>query len=244
MTSLVQVAVAGDVTEAEQLQELLTAAGIASQLELAAEHDPEATDDPPLKVLVPENDVEAARDAIEALAEESDEELGEPLGGRLRHPLDPGGADEAVGCSSKMHSPVPSGDPDEAMLGRHAPSGGIVALGDHLPVQEDAGREPLLAEERELEPSRPAREHLDPRGLATVEVAVRPDPGDALQEAHGMLRPPDRDSRLVLRSRHVGETLARDRDVRRRGEVVGVERRARGRLELPVGSRRRRGPAG
>jgi hypothetical protein len=73
MTSLVQVAVAGDVTEAEQLQELLTAAGIESQLELAAEHDPEATDDPPLKVLVPENDVEAARDAIEVLAEDADE---------------------------------------------------------------------------------------------------------------------------------------------------------------------------
>jgi hypothetical protein len=77
MTSLVQVAVAGDVTEAEQLQDLLSAAGIDSQLELAAEHDPRATDDPPLKVLVPENDVEAARDAIEALAEEADEELGE-----------------------------------------------------------------------------------------------------------------------------------------------------------------------
>jgi len=77
MTSLVQVAVAGDVTEAEQLQDLLEAAGIVSQLELAAEHDPQATDDPPLKVLVPENDVEAARDAIEALVEEA-EELGEP----------------------------------------------------------------------------------------------------------------------------------------------------------------------
>jgi hypothetical protein len=74
MTSLVQVAVAGDVTEAEQLQELLTAAGIDSQLELATEHDPGATDDPPLKVLVREAEVEAARDAIEALAEEADEE--------------------------------------------------------------------------------------------------------------------------------------------------------------------------
>jgi len=71
---MVQVAVAGDVTEAEQLQELLTAAGIDSQLELAAEHDPEATDDPPLKVLVPEADVEAARDAIEVFGE--DEEPG------------------------------------------------------------------------------------------------------------------------------------------------------------------------
>jgi hypothetical protein len=78
MTRLVQVAVAGDVTEAEELQELLTAAGIDSELELAAEHDPGATDDPPLKVLVPESSVEAARDAIETLTEEADEELGEP----------------------------------------------------------------------------------------------------------------------------------------------------------------------
>ncbi len=75
MTSLVQVAVAGDVTEAEQLQELLAVAGIESQLEVATEHDPEATDDPPLKVLVPETDVEAARDAIEALVEESGEDV-------------------------------------------------------------------------------------------------------------------------------------------------------------------------
>ena len=41
VTRLVQVAVAGDVTEAEQLQELLSAAGIESQLEPAVEHDPE-----------------------------------------------------------------------------------------------------------------------------------------------------------------------------------------------------------
>jgi hypothetical protein len=77
MTRLVQVAVAGDVTEAEQLQDLLAAAGIDSELELAAEHDPGATDDPPLKVLVPESSVEAARDAIETLTEEADEGLGE-----------------------------------------------------------------------------------------------------------------------------------------------------------------------
>ena len=41
MTRLVQVAVAGDVTEAEQLQDLLSAAGIESALEPAVEHDPE-----------------------------------------------------------------------------------------------------------------------------------------------------------------------------------------------------------
>lgn len=75
MTSLVQVAVAGDVAEAEQLQGLLSAAGIDSHLEVATEHDPEATDDPPLKVLVSETEVEAARDAIETLAEDADDEL-------------------------------------------------------------------------------------------------------------------------------------------------------------------------
>jgi hypothetical protein len=74
VTSLVQVAVAGDVAEAEQLQELLSAAGIDSHLEPAAEHDPEALDDPPLKVLVSESDLELAVDAIEALSD-TDEEL-------------------------------------------------------------------------------------------------------------------------------------------------------------------------
>jgi ribonuclease Z len=69
MTRLVQIAVAGDVAEAEQLRDLLSAAGIESHLEMAAEHEPGAMDDPPLKVLVPEGEVDAARDAIEALTE-------------------------------------------------------------------------------------------------------------------------------------------------------------------------------
>ena len=75
MTRLVQVAVAGDVTEADELQGLLTAAGIDSQLEPAVEHDPDVLDDPPLKVLVAETDVDDAREAIEALSEEAEEEL-------------------------------------------------------------------------------------------------------------------------------------------------------------------------
>ncbi len=74
MTRLVQVTVAGDVTEGEQLQELLSAAGIESHLEPAVEHDPEALDDPPLKVLVAESDVDEARDAIEALTERDEQE--------------------------------------------------------------------------------------------------------------------------------------------------------------------------
>ena len=67
-------AVAGDVAEAEELQELLSAAGIESQLEPAVEHDPEALDDPPLKVFVSEAEVEEARDAIEALTELDEDE--------------------------------------------------------------------------------------------------------------------------------------------------------------------------
>jgi hypothetical protein len=75
VTRLVQLAVAGDVAEAEQIQELLSVAGIDSHLEPAAdEHDPEALDDPPLKVLVPESDLERAVDAIDVLGE-ADEEL-------------------------------------------------------------------------------------------------------------------------------------------------------------------------
>lgn len=66
MTKLVQVAVAGDVAEAELLQELLSAVGIESQLEPAVEHDPQALDDPPLKVFVSESSVDDAREAIEA----------------------------------------------------------------------------------------------------------------------------------------------------------------------------------
>ena len=77
MTRQVQVAVAGDVAEAEQLQELLAAAGIESSLEVAVEHDPEVTDDPPLKVFVAESEVEEARDAIEAFSEDVEAEEGE-----------------------------------------------------------------------------------------------------------------------------------------------------------------------
>ena len=66
---MVQVAVAGDVAEAEEIQRLLREAGIDSELETAVEHDPGATDDVPQKVLVPESSLEAAQDAIEALTE-------------------------------------------------------------------------------------------------------------------------------------------------------------------------------
>ena len=58
---MVQVAVAGDVSEAEELQEILRAAGIESELSSAL--------DDPLTVLVPESSLEDAQDAIEAMTE-------------------------------------------------------------------------------------------------------------------------------------------------------------------------------
>jgi hypothetical protein len=65
MTRMVQAAIAGDVTEAEELQELLRDAGIEAEISAAS-------DDDPLTVLVPEDSLEAAHDAIEALSEPDD----------------------------------------------------------------------------------------------------------------------------------------------------------------------------
>ena len=65
MTRMVQVAVAGDVAEAEELQEILRNAGIPSELEAQGPDDP-------LTVTVPEDSLEAAQDAIEALSEPDD----------------------------------------------------------------------------------------------------------------------------------------------------------------------------
>jgi len=75
VTRLVQVAVAGDVMEGEQLQELLSAAGIESHLEPAVEHHESAIEDAPLKVLVAESEVEEAIDALEALSESDEEDI-------------------------------------------------------------------------------------------------------------------------------------------------------------------------
>jgi hypothetical protein len=66
MTAMVQVAVAGDVTEAEEIQAILANVGIESELST-----PEADADA-VTVLVPESEIEAAQDAIEALTEPDD----------------------------------------------------------------------------------------------------------------------------------------------------------------------------
>jgi type III secretory pathway lipoprotein EscJ len=62
MTSMVQVAIAGDATEAEEIQAILTEAGIESQLEPEDEADA-------IAVLVPDSKVDLAQDAIEAMTE-------------------------------------------------------------------------------------------------------------------------------------------------------------------------------
>lgn len=68
MSRMVQVAMAGDVAEAE-LRTILRSAGIDSELEVAIDHHLRETEDVPQKVLVPEDSLEAAQHAIEALTE-------------------------------------------------------------------------------------------------------------------------------------------------------------------------------
>lgn len=72
MTELVQVAVAGSVGEAEELQALLMRAGIPATLEGAVEEHPEQHGDAPVRLLVSADELDAARDAIEALTEPDD----------------------------------------------------------------------------------------------------------------------------------------------------------------------------
>ena len=72
MTQMVQVALAEDVAEAEEIQGILESAGIESQLETAVEHHPRAVEDAPQKVLVPESQLEQAREAIESLTDPDD----------------------------------------------------------------------------------------------------------------------------------------------------------------------------
>ena len=69
MTEMVQVALAEDIAEAEELQEILRLAGIRSELETAVEHHPTATENAPQKVLVPESSLEEALHAIEAMTD-------------------------------------------------------------------------------------------------------------------------------------------------------------------------------
>jgi len=66
---MVQVVVAADATEAEEIQTILRTAGIESKLEDALPDEPGAAGDLPQKVLVAESSLLAAQEAIEAMTE-------------------------------------------------------------------------------------------------------------------------------------------------------------------------------
>jgi type III secretory pathway lipoprotein EscJ len=69
MRQKVQVAVAGDVAEAEEMQAILRAAGIEAEVE--------SGQDDGLSILVAEEDMTSAQEALEALTE-PDDLIGEP----------------------------------------------------------------------------------------------------------------------------------------------------------------------
>jgi signal recognition particle subunit SEC65 len=69
VSRLVQVALAEDVVEAEEIQAILAEAGIDATLETAVEQHPRETENAPQKVLVPEADLESAQHAIEAMTD-------------------------------------------------------------------------------------------------------------------------------------------------------------------------------
>jgi hypothetical protein len=74
---MVQVVVARDLTEAEEVQTILKSAGIPSELEPAVEQHPTQLADAPQKVLVAEESLEDAQHAIEAMTDPD-----ELIGGR------------------------------------------------------------------------------------------------------------------------------------------------------------------
>jgi hypothetical protein len=77
MAAMVQLALARNLAEAEEIQTILNSAGIESELELAVDQHPTQLADSPQKVLVPEESLENAQHAIEAMTDPD-----ELIGGR------------------------------------------------------------------------------------------------------------------------------------------------------------------
>jgi len=77
MGAMVQLAVARNLAEAEEIQTILNSAGIQSELELAVDQHPTQLADSPQKVLVPEESLEDAQHAVEAMTDPD-----ELIGGR------------------------------------------------------------------------------------------------------------------------------------------------------------------
>jgi hypothetical protein len=72
MTRMVQLAVAADLAEADALEAMLDSAGISYTIERAVEQHAAGLEDAPQRVLVPEAELEAAQNAIEALSDPDD----------------------------------------------------------------------------------------------------------------------------------------------------------------------------
>lgn len=72
MSGMVQLALAEDISEAEEIQAILDAAGIGSVVEVAVEQHPSAIEDAPQKIMVEESSLEAAQHAIEAMTDSDD----------------------------------------------------------------------------------------------------------------------------------------------------------------------------
>lgn len=66
---MAQVAVAANLAEAEEIETILQTAGIPSELHPAVEQHPRALEDAPTQVLVPEEQLVEAQEAILALTE-------------------------------------------------------------------------------------------------------------------------------------------------------------------------------
>jgi Putative prokaryotic signal transducing protein len=77
LATMVQLALTQDLAEAEEIQAILSSAGIESELESADEDEPDSLEDVPTKVLVPEDALEAAQNAVEAMTD-PDELIGGP----------------------------------------------------------------------------------------------------------------------------------------------------------------------
>lgn len=72
MTRMVQLAVAADLAEADAIEAILDSAGITYAIERAVEQHETGLEDAPQRVLVPEAELEAAQNAIEALSDPED----------------------------------------------------------------------------------------------------------------------------------------------------------------------------
>jgi hypothetical protein len=69
LATMVQLALTQDLAEAEEIQAILSSAGIESELESAGDDEPDSLEDVPTKVLVPEDSLEAAQNAVEAMTD-------------------------------------------------------------------------------------------------------------------------------------------------------------------------------